>query len=949
MTASYGRPGVSPVQALFTPSKPNQLQASNSQQVNVGASGRIVDMSSPEVAGNNAAQPFMEIASLLKQVGETGVKAAKLYVKDQVQEELGKVASQPEMLEAYRKGEQEARDWTSSFRPQTQNLVNQAAATSSISQYNDVFLARTQTSGILKSPYSSEEDRSAELARIKADAAKESGFEFIPPRYLGEQVDKVMLAESGAKGQLEKLRAAEQFTDQNATLSNGFGAQLIQLSTNLNTPAALNNPEESQQKTSEWFRNSIEMLQQARTPQEAGQILMAGFSNAYAAAVSGGELADLQQGQQLLTTMTKLSNLDVRLANGQKLSDVALKDGKTIGTALSELEFKLQPVIKKAQEDQAWQNSMPIFRQALGGDTDGARAQAERLLPQLFSDPRQLASAISTLNGISEYAIQPTRSQKEEMALLRLDMEKPGMSWEQQKNLILNSGLTIEQKLALAGQVQNPTSNDSLISSAASFNSLEATQAGEDIALAQSNALASGGLAQGTTIQSSEQATRTAIITAKERTQEELQRRAAAGEPALDKDGVNALFKSKLEEYTQEQLANYGKQADKPLSPGERVTGMLSTVQANLVANGGKPIREVFPPALRKQAVAAGYPDTYLGVQKFFLQQMNSVTEDNGKGGKQKVFTRPAETYRQMTQRANQQLGRPEGQQLGELAPAPGRPILGEGRWTYQPPGSKLDFSPKQQPAKGNEQSSTKGAGLDMGQWIGQTLNALAGVSPANASEMDMPGMQNLAVLAKLARTNQRPTLDTPVLPQANHQAKAAAVPVAIKNDKNPFFIAIGINEGTRTANGGYTQAYYGHTDPGNGKRNVGTVSAQQGGTPGTSDRRWAGLLTGTATVAQPFLARLGVKPGTVGFNRLMFNVMDLRVQAPAAVGDFIKRIPQLIKQGLTIEAIAKARADSFFIPGTNRLDAPGFGNSYSRLFADQRSRAGTFDYKRRV
>ena len=225
--------------------------------MNIGTSGRIIDLSSPEVAGNNAAQPFMEIASLLKQVGETGVKAAKLYVKDQVQEELGTVASQPEMLEAYRKGDQEARDWISSFRPQTQNLVNQAAATSSISQYNDFLLARTQTSGILKSPYSSEEARSAELARIKADAAKQSGFEFIPPRYLGEQVDKVMLAESGAKGQLEKLRAAEQFTDQNATLSNGFGAQLIQLSTNLNTPAALNNPEESQQKTSAWLAKRL--------------------------------------------------------------------------------------------------------------------------------------------------------------------------------------------------------------------------------------------------------------------------------------------------------------------------------------------------------------------------------------------------------------------------------------------------------------------------------------------------------------------------------------------------------------------------------------------------------------------------------------------------------------------------------------------------------------------
>jgi hypothetical protein len=50
----------------------------------------------------------------------------------------------------------------------------------------------------------------------------------------------------------------------------------------------------------------------------------------------------------------------------------------------------------------------------------------------------------------------------------------------------------------------------------------------------------------------------------------------------------------------------------------------------------------------------------------------------------------------------------------------------------------------------------------------------------------------------------------------------------------------------------------------------------------------------------------------------------------------------------VTIEAIAKARADSFFNPATGRLEAGGFGNNYARLLADQRSRAGTFDYRRR-
>jgi hypothetical protein len=59
--------------------------------------------------------------------------------------------------------------------------------------------------------------------------------------------------------------------------------------------------------------------------------------------------------------------------------------------------------------------------------------------------------------------------------------------------------------------------------------------------------------------------------------------------------------------------------------------------------------------------------------------------------------------------------------------------------------------------------------------------------------------------------------------------------------------------------------------------------------------------------------------------------------------------LPSVIANGITIEAIAKARADSFINPVTGRLEAGGFGNSYSRLFADQRSRAGSFDYKKRL
>ena len=198
--------------------------------------------------------------------------------------------------------------------------------------------------------------------------------------------------------------------------------------------------------------------------------------------------------------------------------------------------------------------------------------------------------------------------------------------------------------------------------------------------------------------------------------------------------------------------------------------------------------------------------------------------------------------------------------------------------------------------------------------------------------------------LAAVVAGKQDLSLRTPSLPQTPVDTPAEIVPAQISTDTHPFFLAIGINEGTRTANGSYTKDYYGHIDPGNGRRNVGTVSSQQYDNPDVADRAWAGRLSSLATQMTPVLYQMGLKPGTVGFNRVMFNRLDLEVQSPQAAADLFRNL-----QGdYSIEGIAKARADSFIDPVTGQLKAGGFDNSYNRLFTDQRSRAGAYDYKAR-
>jgi len=166
------------------------------------------------------------------------------------------------------------------------------------------------------------------------------------------------------------------------------------------------------------------------------------------------------------------------------------------------------------------------------------------------------------------------------------------------------------------------------------------------------------------------------------------------------------------------------------------------------------------------------------------------------------------------------------------------------------------------------------------------------------------------------------------------------------------FLVTVGINEGNRTFDGGYTRNWDGHVDPATGgpargRRNVGSVSyGGFQGSPAEADaifnRRFAALEQQYA----PKLSQLGVRHGTKAYEALMFNIADLTVQAPAAVPDFVKQFPALIKQGLSMQTIGKARADSFIVNG--KLQAAGFGNNYNTLLRDQEARAMTFQLLRR-
>lgn len=151
---------------------------------------------------------------------------------------------------------------------------------------------------------------------------------------------------------------------------------------------------------------------------------------------------------------------------------------------------------------------------------------------------------------------------------------------------------------------------------------------------------------------------------------------------------------------------------------------------------------------------------------------------------------------------------------------------------------------------------------------------------------------------------------------------------------------AVGSAEGTRTATGGFTAAYQGHTDPGNQAWNMGTFSYQHGATSAEdADRKQLKRLQSQTGV----LERRALNRGMSLTLEETLNGIDLANQSPlASIGrvGYIERLAEVKTWGLEgTEAIVVARTRSYINPNTGRWNAPGLGNTEASITRDQRRR----------
>jgi len=127
--------------------------------------------------------------------------------------------------------------------------------------------------------------------------------------------------------------------------------------------------------------------------------------------------------------------------------------------------------------------------------------------------------------------------------------------------------------------------------------------------------------------------------------------------------------------------------------------------------------------------------------------------------------------------------------------------------------------------------------------------------------------------------------------------------------------ITIGTAEGNRTARGGFRNSFNGHTDPGNAAHNIGSFSVQgnkarqAGGDPRRADEIQLRELASVTPAFEQAARQAGLDPHN---SLLLASYYDMQTQSPATATAFLRELPRLAREGVTVENITDARVRAF-------------------------------------
>lgn len=958
----YSRPSTSTVDALKRVSSPNAPDIIGSSQVTQSANGRYLDFRNPGQLQQNAQARAAEVTNFVEGL----TKVAKPLIDDallkQAKTQVGELLATQDPVQLIRGATEEQRALVRSLSPQAQDILQDKAAQGSIRLYQESYSAeRAKRAAVLQSTTATPEEKAKAESEAKTAALDFSGLTKVQPTYIATYGEQLAETDAALKGLDYKETLKNQTKEDRAKLGNSYRAMFGNI-----TDMRLKTAGSGDVKANENFvimlrdgmTNQIKRDSGAFTPQDQAEAMGEALQIEVARLAAAG---DWERASQIVGSLEVMANTGADTGTGLDFYDQKLNNGFTLRYMISSASETVEKGYKNWQNEQAFESVRDLMPLAL---------QGQDVMPELISrmgnmsaeQIMQIAPQLAQLKGIGNQA-----SNEQIMREAELQYQLRGMKPDAAMNLLrgeVNAGRIKPGQFGdLVGRIGKDDPVLGLIDGQRSSLAGEIAQSGLAVARARGVTDRAG----------VEEEIRDLSNDVTKATEKRLAQMEAEGKP-VDEAVVRSVFRNELEAAQNRRIKDR-QQLEKlraESGPRARVLNEVQQFQQNVQASNGnvtvmsfdKPVRVAF------QRQFPNKPMTVDNLLRFQVDRLKALPAD--RDGKP-AFEDPNQVLKDIIKRSKGQpvsVSNPAQRYFSNLTSAIDKGPIGALLRQIRPGAAEAAPAPVRTPAQGQPKPASGAVKPQVqaqaqsqqqigARLVGAGLELVAGVitPPAAAATRTSQPEVKVAVenqsavdtLMRLWRGQQKVDMKTPPLPQLSPQTPVQMVATAITNPMNPFFVAIGIAEGTRTAAGGYTKAYYGHRDPGSGAWNKGTVSGQNAPNAQLVDRQWMAKLTSVSTRVAPVLRSLGLAPGTQGYNRLMFNVLDLTVQAPAAAQDFIKKLPVVVRSGASIEAIAKARADSFVNPATGRLEAGGFGNSYSRLLADQRSRSGAFDYKRRI
>ena len=986
---TYSRPGNGSVNVSSGTSSARVPNVTINGDSKVSKSFRTTkfDKVSPDLIYQNGLKKVQQIDKFVNFFTDDVVPFVGKELDRRAENEVGAFLANVDPEEVTAKGNQKNIDAMNSLSYRAKDILIGVQGTQATAMYPAALQAAYASNSKVLTPGNSpeaKEIRAIAKAEAKAQAMEAVGLNKLPAYQTAVNAESLANAEGQVNGQLFQKQIAQEAVLRQNTLVNAGAVDLSKSFKNIQTAAAT--VEEGREVETTGTRAYLESIV-AKSGQTEGVVIQARLL-AGVITRAQGELSPTEYAKLLSDLKVQKNTPLYGVDKNTNLWDFPINDnGDTIGTSLDKWEDN---AIAAADEQIYQETAAAMQQRIINGDVAGAFAIL-RSASGLINDPK-LWNSLASLHSSGQTLVTPemttrqndidamvldgkTTYEKEIKSILAGEPGQVSKAW-------LESRLRLAQKEVETGAASAPPNAAALKAYAAqeqSSVSQEQRQYFDDKVLSLP-----GNTSGGKTTSDGYKALKEAADLKRDYFAEIYAEKQAKGEPIDPFKVAEEAQNRALAEIARRQKNN---DTEGPVNPAQQFQEFHQGVQKELnqAARSGNgkvtvPI-EAISQQQRDKLKAAGISWDSLSDKKKEAELIASfVNKIEMKGGKPVPITqqRARQIATDMLQGARQ---------YAEKNPAPGIPrtvpvteqeiqqtrsgaeISGlESLPGYQATvdttlnilGSVKDFLMQDKVGFGKEKDNGEairqwfnndGMGDQSMKYVDGFLNMIAGVQPATAAPLMYGTPDGLADFRQAWKYGSQ-GLKTGPLPQVSATAQARPVPTAVGNDQHELFVMIGVSEGTRTANGGYTKAYYGHSDPGDGNYNRGTVSGGRGtsASPEMVDQQWMGRLTNLQQRMRPQLIVMGLLPGTQGYNRVMFNLMDLEVQSPAANQSFAGKLFGTVREaGFTIEAIAKARADSFINPATGRLDAGGFGNNYQTLIKDQRSRAGVYDYRRRL